>query len=121
MNEGQQARKMTGAERAGYALLDRLGVDYERQASFRGKFTPDAMIPDAKVVVQFDGDYWHDRAGTSTEPRIVKRVNLDRSQDAYARACGWQVVRLWESDLKRDPDGCLTRLARTLDPVAFTA
>ena len=116
MNETLQARRTTRAEVAGYALLDALGVDYQRQATFNGKFTPDALIPDARLIVQFDGDYWHDRKGTSTEPRILRRVALDRSQDAYARACGWQVVRLWESDLRNDPDGCAEQVRQHLRP-----
>lgn len=106
MNAIQQTRCTTSAERIGYALLDDLGVPYEPQAVFAGKFCVDALLPDHRTVVQFDGDYWHDRKGGSTEPRIMRRVALDRSQDAYMRAAGWRVIRLWESDLKRDAAGC---------------
>jgi very-short-patch-repair endonuclease len=106
--------RTTSAEVAGYAILDSLGIEYEPQATFAGKFTPDATIPSAQLVVQFDGDYWHDRKGTSTEKRIRRRVALDRSQDAYIRACGWQVVRLWDSDLKSDPEGCAEKIRQHL-------
>jgi very-short-patch-repair endonuclease len=106
MNQRLQLGRMTRAEEAGYVILDNLGVPYLRQPNFAKKFTPDAAIPSARLVVQFDGDYWHDRAGTSTELRIMQRVALDRSQDAYARACGWEVLRLWASDIKADPAGC---------------
>lgn len=116
MNTAQQSRRMTKAEANGYALLDELGVDYQRQALFRGKFTPDTLVPSAQLVVQFDGDYWHDRKGTSIEPRILRRVALDRSQDAYIRACGWQVLRLWESDLRADRDGCVQKIRQHLRP-----
>lgn len=110
MNAVQQLGRTTRAELAGYALLDSIGVDYLRQSPFAGKFTPDAVIPSVRLVVQFDGDYWHDRKGTSTEARIRRRVALDQSQDRYVRACGWEVVRLWESDLRNDPDGCARRV-----------
>lgn len=116
LNTAQQARRMTKAEATGYALLERLGVDYQRQQPFAGKFTPDATIPGARLVVQFDGDYWHDRPGTSTEPRIRRRVALDQSQDAYIRTAGWTVLRLWETDLQRDPDGCAEQIRRHLPP-----
>lgn len=112
----QQLGRTTRAEAAGYALLDALGVDYERQVAFKGKFTPDALVPSEQLVVQFDGDYWHDRKGTSTEPRILRRVALDLSQDAYIRACGWRVLRLWETDLLRDPDGCAEQIREHLRP-----
>ncbi len=112
MNQLLQLRRMTRAEQAGYALLDALGVPYQRQATFAGKFTPDAVIPSARLVVQFDGDYWHDREGTSDEARILRRVALDRSQDRYVQACGWEVVRFWESDLRSALDECAERLSQ---------
>lgn len=112
MSAQQQLRRMTSAERAGYELLDRLGLPYQRQVVFGGKFTPDALLPASRLVVQFDGDYWHDRKGTSTETRVRRRVALDRSQDAYIRACGWEVVRLWATDLASDPAGCLARVSQ---------
>lgn len=112
MNTRQQLGRTTKAERLGYALLDGIGVDYLRQATFGGKFTPDAVVPSARLVVQFDGDYWHDRKGTSAEARIRRRVALDRCQDRYVRACGWEVVRLWESDLRADPEGCAARVSQ---------
>lgn len=109
-----QRGRISSAEVIGYAILDSLGVEYERQAPFKGKFTPDATVPSTRLIVQFDGDYWHDRKGTSTEARIRHRVALDQSQDAYIRACGWQVVRLWESDLKNDPEGCAEKVRQHL-------
>jgi very-short-patch-repair endonuclease len=114
MNTALQSIRTTSAEAAGYAILDVLGVEYSRQIPFGGKFTPDAVVPSAHLVVQFDGDYWHDRAGTSTEPRVVRRVALDRSQDAYVRSCGWEVIRLWASDLRADPDGCADKISQLL-------
>lgn len=109
MNSAQQSISPTKPERIGYGLLDRLGVKYTPQAIFKGKFCVDAIVPSSRLVVQFDGDYWHGRKGTE-EARIAKRMNLDRSQDAYIRACGWRVLRLWESDLHRHPQACLRRL-----------
>lgn len=108
--------RVTRAEAAGYALLDSLGVQHERQAVFNSKFTPDALVSEAMLVIQFDGDYWHDRKGTSTEARIRRRVALDRSQDAYIRTCGWRVLRLWESDLLSDPEGCAEKIRQHLCP-----
>lgn len=120
MNAMQQDGRTTRAEAALYAILDRLSVAYERQVTFNGKFIPDATVPSVRLLIQADGDYWHDRRGTSTEARILRRVALDHSQDAYARACGWGVVRLWETGLLSAPDACrdaLTQRLRLLLPV----
>ena len=110
----QQLGKMTRAEADGYALLDSMGVEYLRQTPFAMKFTPDAVIPSARLVVQFDGDYWHDRKGTSAEARIMRRVALDKSQDRCIRACGWEVVRLWESELRDELDTCFDRVNQAI-------
>lgn len=114
MNTQQQAGRVTRAEAAGYAVLGALGVKYEPQRIFNGKFTPDATVEAARLVIQFDGDYWHDRKGASTEARVRRRVALDRSQDAYLRACGWRVLRLWESDLRSNPEGCAAQIRAAL-------
>lgn len=110
----QSLGRMTKTEVMGYALLDLTGSRYLKQATFAGKFVPDAVVPDARLVVQFDGDYWHDRAGTNTEPRIIRRVTYDRTQDNYVRACGWEVIRFWDSDLRNDPAACLERLTAAI-------
>ena len=52
--------------------------------------------------------------GISTEARIRRRVALDRSQDAYAEACGWRVLRLWETDLAGDARGCEAKVLSAL-------
>lgn len=115
MNADQQASKEPNRlELAGYAILDAIGVPYERQVVFEGKFTPDATIHSAKLIVQFDGEYWHDRAGTSRNPARIRQVTRDRSQDAYIRACGWEVIRFWESDVHHDPDLCAVQLKELL-------
>ena len=113
-NTLQQLGRETRPESIGYALLSAFGVEFERQAIFAKKFTPDALVRGCLLAVQFDGDYWHDRSGTNQEPRIRKRVALDASQDAYLAACGWSVVRLWETDLIADPEGCSEVLAAAI-------
>lgn len=104
MNLLQQTHKEpTSIERIGYALLDELGVKYQRQSLLAGKFIVDAYLPTQHLVVQFDGDYWHGntRMFLTLDSRQVRRKALDKSQDSYLRKCGIRVLRIWGSDLKR--------------------
>lgn len=103
-----KSKTPTTPERILYGLLDEMHIDWERQHLFEGKFTVDATIPSSLLVVQADGDYWHGRhlADEEMEPRILRRVKYDRSQDAYMRTCGWTVLRFWESDLVGTPEAC---------------
>lgn len=118
MNQVQQQGNPTTPERIGYALLDSIGVPYERQFVIAGKFCVDAFVPSLGIVVQFDGDYWHGNPAkfATLDHRQQKRVRLDRSQDAYMTKCGYTVVRLWESDLKADAGHIKFQLQRLLTP-----
>ena len=89
-------------EQKGYAALNAMNLYYLPQWFFNGKFTVDAFMPKEKVIIQFDGDYWHGNPAyyVSLDSRQKKRVALDKSQDAYLHKCGIKVIRFWESDFR---------------------
>ncbi len=116
MNAAQREGTANSLERFGYALLDTLGIDYLPQHLIGNKFCVDAFVPACGLVVQFDGDYWHgnpERFPALSE-RQKKRVRLDKSQDAYMATCGYRVVRLWEGELKRNPEAAQIRIQSAL-------
>jgi very-short-patch-repair endonuclease len=110
--EQVRSREPTKPERTLYAILDELGVCFDRQLTI-GFYTVDATIPERRLVIEADGDYWHGRTG-ATEPRVLNRMRLDRSRDSYFRNRGWLVLRLWESDLADDPEGCRKRISQAI-------
>lgn len=112
MRVKQQTMGPSSLERAGYALLDDMGVQYLRQHTIGGKFTVDAFVPETGVVIQWDGDYWHGHPVRFPNPdaRVRRRMALDISQDAYMVKCGYKVVRVWESELKSSVDAVRARL-----------
>jgi DNA mismatch endonuclease (patch repair protein) len=76
---------------------------------------PDLVFPKAKVAVFCDGDFWHGRDWRSLKGKLnrgwnghywQKKIGTNRSRDArHTRTLkkrGWHVVRIWESDIKRD-------------------
>jgi very-short-patch-repair endonuclease len=117
MNRKQQMGLTTKIESIGYALLDDLGVEYLPQHLFAGKFTLDAYLPEHGISVQFDGDYWHGHPDKYPEPdnRQRKRMQLDKSQDAYLLKCGVRVFRAWGSDLRGNLEHVRSQLQRLLD------
>jgi len=69
-----------------------MGFDFLRQ--FRvGHYIVDAYIPSLKLVVQFDGDYWHDK------PEAQAR---DKNHNAFMDSHGIQFIRVRQSELKTD-------------------
>lgn len=116
MNNSLQSRRTTDCERLGYALLDAVGAVYVRQFMVEGRFCVDAFIPSKAIALQFDGDYWHgnpDRYAT-LDHRQQRRVQLDRSQDAFMASRGIAVFRAWHSDLQRNIEAVTERLQTLL-------
>jgi len=77
---------------------------------------PDIVFGRARVAVFCDGDFWHGRnwkelksklrQGTNAEywlAKIESNIERDRLNTALLEADGWSVLRLWETDIKRDP------------------
>lgn len=102
-----QKKNPTRLEIAGRKILTDLNREFAEQVLIGGKFTVDATLAGGSVVVQWDGDYWHGyRAPGDNRPlsdRQQKRVNFDRSQDAYMRAMGCIVLRFWEHEVGKTP------------------
>ncbi len=77
---------------------------------------PDIVFPKDRVVVFCDGDFWHGRdwqrlskklrTGTNPSywlPKIEGNRNRDRRNNRLLKREGWTVIRLWETDINRDP------------------
>jgi DNA mismatch endonuclease, patch repair protein len=91
---------------------------------------PDIVFPGAKVAVFVDGDFWHGnqwrlrglqrledqfRDSENSEywiRKISRNVIRDRESTTTLEQSGWRVIRVWESDIKRDLSGCVDRVER---------
>lgn len=78
---------------------------------------PDLVFRGGMVAVFCDGDFWHGRNWRLLKKQLSKRANpdywvpkiqanidRDKKVTAQLRAAGWVVIRVWESDVKEDPD-----------------
>lgn len=69
------------------------------------KFLVDILIPDKKIIIQWDGVYWHSKP---------KRVLLDKSQDAYLKKCGYKVLRITDVEMKNNKDKVYDNIQRAI-------
>lgn len=101
----QQTRKPPNKlEIAGNNLLLELGIGYKTQVLISGKFTVDVFVP-PNLIVQWDGEYWHGHPTQAPfDERQIKRMNLDKSQDAYMRKCGYKILRFWSREVYNIPE-----------------
>lgn len=92
-----------------------MGLRYRKNVkTLPGK--PDIVFPPARIVVFCDGDFWHGRnwpglraklkEGTNADywqAKIKSNIKRDKRNTALLEKAGWQVIRLWETDIEKDP------------------
>ncbi len=121
-----------GADTAPEILLRktlwRLGLRYRLHVkNLPGK--PDIVFAKSKVAVFVDGDFWHGRQwrlrgyktlesqfdGVSNKPYWVEKIKRnmarDRKVNAELRKLGWRVVRIWESEMRKDVEKTAGKVA----------
>lgn len=90
---------------------------------------PDLVFARARVIVFIDGDFWHGyqfprwkaRLGPYWQAKIERNRRRDVRNHRKLRRAGWTVIRIWEHDIKKDLDACVTRVFTALaQPVAVS-
>lgn len=87
---------------------------------------PDIVFTKAKVVVFCDGDFWHghnwalrgipsleDELKTYSEfwqKKILRNIERDNENNIKLTESGWTVIRLWESDIRKDLNNCISQI-----------
>ncbi|MEU7475453.1 very short patch repair endonuclease [Lentzea sp. NPDC042327] len=96
--------------------LHALGARFRLHRKLAPGCTPDIVMPSRRIAVFVDGDYWHScpahgRKTAFTGPnadlwREKMRRNRERDERSSRLAveAGWQVVRMWECVVRRDPE-----------------
>jgi DNA (cytosine-5)-methyltransferase 1 len=94
---------------------------------------PDIIIPSARLAIFVDGDFWHGNqfrkrklnaleeqfAETATKTYWLTKIRRNMTRDATNTSVllsqGWSVLRLWESLLRADLEGCVNMVARAVE------
>lgn len=89
-------------------ILDKLEIEYFQQfeAKSIGRFY-DFYLPKHNVLLEIDGDYWHKNPTIYESPinAIQKRnARVDKLKDKWALMNGFVLIRIWESDIKKEPE-----------------
>ena len=85
---------------------------------------PDLILVRERIAVFCDGDFWHGRHWSKRKPKLLAGWNAeywvakiernrarDRSVARTLRRLGWRVLRVWESNVRRDPERAAARIA----------
>ena len=93
------------------------GLRYRKhQRNLPGR--PDMVFQSAKVAVFIDGDFWHGwrfpqwshKLGPYWQKKISRNRERDQANFRRLRRQGWCVIRVWEHEVKRNPECCVDRI-----------
>jgi very-short-patch-repair endonuclease/predicted nucleic acid-binding Zn ribbon protein len=101
-------RKMNKLELFVSSILDKNNIKYKHQF-FLSKDgackSYDFKIKDTNILLEIDGDYWH--GGPSLNKHFFKLEEVkqnDLFKDQLAKDNGFRLIRIWESEIYKDPD-----------------
>lgn len=110
--------KNTGPEMLVAGLLKKLGAGAELHATdLPGR--PDFVLRELKVVIFVDGDFWHGwrfpawrlKLSEKWEQKIEANRRRDARNHSRLRKSGWKVLRIWEHQVKLNPQRVQQRIA----------
>ena len=109
--------KNTSIDRKMRDMLSGMNVRFEMYPKVFG--SPDFQVG-RNVLVFCDGDFWHGyRYAEKKRPakkywreKIEGNMRRDRKVSRKLRRDGWSVLRLWEHDIKKNPDKCIRKIKR---------
>lgn len=101
------------------SLLVRSGIQGWKVTP-RGVFgKPDFVFPKDRIAIFIDGCFWHACPKCGHTPKtnskywnakIERNKQRDKRISAQLRRSGFTVLRIWECDLRKNPNGCLRRV-----------
>jgi len=79
-----------------YSLLDDLKIEYEKEYSVKGsKKRFDVYIPTLSILIEIDGDYWHQDNPATCESNIqLRNYKNDLKKNALAQFHNLKLIRI---------------------------
>lgn len=107
----KMSKNKTWPEREFESILQEMGIKYESQKILRGKIF-DYYIPSTNTLCEVDGDYYH---GNEEKYEVLSEMQKkakknDNYKNIIAKGMGYQIFRVWESELKENRDAVKQRI-----------
>ena len=89
-----------------------------------GNCKPDIIWIKQRIAVFVDGCFWHMCPECYKEPKsnqdfwrekINKNVERDQRNTKELIELGWKVIRIWEHEIKKDPENSLNLIISEID------
>lgn len=89
----------------------------------RATGNPDIALPSKKKAVFIDGDFWHGYRFSKIKnrlpkkywlPKIERNIKRDKIIKAKLKKEGWQILRVWEHQIQKNPDKTVDKIVAFL-------
>ena len=105
INNPNKVFKNTSIELKIEAELKNKNINYQKQVPLCKVTRVDFYLPEYRIVIQCDGDYWHNL------PKVKER---DEKQNKVLIFNGFNVYRFWEHEINESPKKCVDKLFKSL-------
>ncbi len=101
---GELRKEPTPAERKLWAYLrgDKLGANFRRQHAV-GKYIPDFVCIEKKLIVELDGS------------QHLQQEEYDEERTKYLNSLGYKVIRCWNKDVMKNIEGVILAIAQAIE------
>jgi len=97
-------------------FLDKLEIEYEYQKEFASlRRVWDFYLPKCNILLEIDGDYFHNNPETNKKPQNrmqKKNKRSDEAKNRWAAVNGIVLIRIWENDIHKNPEMVMEMLRR---------
>ncbi len=117
--------KNTAFEKKVFAALRKKGLRFKTNyAKVTGK--PDIVLIAKKKAVFLDSDFWHGWRFSLWRDKLTSdfwknKIEQNRKRDkkvtATLRKQGWQVLRIWEHQIKKEPSVAILKIEKFIKSV----
>jgi very-short-patch-repair endonuclease len=116
-NAKKMAGKLTKPEREFEKLMKEMSIECESQKIIGGSIY-DFYLPEYKMLVEIDGDYYHGNPTKYTKDQLngmQKKNKLnDKEKDIQAKGFGYKIERVWEHDINKEYSSVRMRFTKLL-------
>jgi len=100
--KASQKANPSSIEKVIWKILDIWNIGYETQVPFNnGKFVADIYVPSKRLIIECNGDYYHNY-------KIFPESKIrDKAFELYAENKNYRLIWLWEHDIKKNPEDLL--------------
>jgi len=106
--------RMTKPERKTKAWLENHDIPNHYNLVLNKKYQYDFRIKNSNILIEVHGDYWHANPKLYTKDMLTERqifkIARDKKKLAYAREQGYEILYIWEHDIKNNDFSALSSL-----------